>query len=436
MVEGKGSDSISSQLLNHPDEGMADFLSRPIFIHSGSWTPSQGTPETGTLDPWTLFLTNARVMNRLSNYRLFRGRLHLRIMMNGNGFYYGRLLMDYLPLATYRSCDGYDPTVTANNVLASQRMHVYLDPSQSTTTDMVLPFFWPYDALDLTAADWQNMGRLYIRELAGLKHANAGTTPITYTIAAWLEDVMVGVPTCVNMYGITPQARIVKNEPVGPVSKVASALSNAFSALGSVPYIGPWATAASIVSSATASVAKAFGWSRPLDISAPSLMKPIYAAPFAPTDAEDFSQKVTVDSKNELSVDPDIFGYNAGDELALSHLCGIESFLTSFAWTAAGTPSTLLWNSRVTPFLCQAVSSTYYMPACMFASVPFSRWRGCMKFRFQVVASSYHRGRLLVTWDPIRPTTVEPNVQITRVIDITDEKDFTIVLDGDNPLIT
>lgn len=413
---------------------MGEFLSRPLFIYTNTWTPAQGAAETATLDPWTLFLGNKRVINRLNNYRNFRGNLVVRIMMNGNGFYYGRLLMDYVPLAPLRTVSGLDPTVAQNNVLASQRMHVYIDPSQSTTTEMHIPFFWFYDAVDVTTAEWSSLGRLYIRQLAGLKHANAGVAPITYTIAAWMEDVQLGTPTVINSVSVVPQAKqSPSTEKVGPVSKVASALSRAASALSSVPVIGPWATASSVALSAASSIAKIFGWSRPLDLSATVSMKPIYCAPFAPTDAEDYSQKLTVDSKNELSVDPRVTGYDNGDELTIERLTSTESYLTSLPWTTAAVNGTRLWNSHVTPALSATDATYYYLPSMHFAARPFQYWRGCVKFRFQVVASAFHRGRLLITWDPLYVSAVEPNVQISRVVDITEEKDFTVCVGWGNP---
>lgn len=425
-------DAIGNTLLNHPDEGLGEFLSRPIFIHTNTWTPGQGAAETATLDPWTLFLGNKRVINRLNNFRNFRGDLKVRIMMNGNGFYYGRLLIDYVPLATIRSVGGLDPTVTQNNMLASQRMHVYIDPSQSTTTEMTLPFFWYYDAIDIPTAEWSALGRLYIRQLAGLKHANGGSAPITYTIAAWVENLQLGTPTVVNSVSVIAQAK-VSQEPIGPVQKAASAIGRVATALKTVPVIGPWATAASVAMGAVSSIAKIFGWSRPNDLTATVSMKPIYNAPFAPTDAEDYSQKLTVDSKNELSVDPAICGYDNGDELTVASFTERETYITTFPWTAAAANSTLLWNSYVTPNLAATDATYYYIPSMLFAALPFHKWRGCMKFRFQVVASAYHRGRLLITWDPLKVSSIEPNVQISRVVDITEEKDFTLCVGWGNP---
>lgn len=52
-----------------------------------------------------------------------------------------------------------------------------------------------------------------------------------------------------------------------------------------------------------------------------------------------------------------------------------------------------------------------------------------MEFRFQVVASNFHRGRIRVVWDPASLDSAgngNYNTSYNRIIDITDMKDFTI----------
>lgn len=52
-----------------------------------------------------------------------------------------------------------------------------------------------------------------------------------------------------------------------------------------------------------------------------------------------------------------------------------------------------------------------------------------MRLRFQIVASGYHRGRARIVWDPVYPASLEANVQYTRVVDISDDRDVTIEVD-------
>lgn len=49
-----------------------------------------------------------------------------------------------------------------------------------------------------------------------------------------------------------------------------------------------------------------------------------------------------------------------------------------------------------------------------------------MRYRFQIVASAYHKGRLRIVYDPGYIATLEANVAYTRIVDLVDERDFTI----------
>jgi hypothetical protein len=59
----------------------------------------------------------------------------------------------------------------------------------------------------------------------------------------------------------------------------------------------------------------------------------------------------------------------------------------------------------------------------------FEYWRGDIIFRFQVICSQYHRGRLLISWDPMRNIVAESNtetVTYSRVYDIAQDRDFEL----------
>lgn len=49
-----------------------------------------------------------------------------------------------------------------------------------------------------------------------------------------------------------------------------------------------------------------------------------------------------------------------------------------------------------------------------------------MKFRFQIVASAFHKGRLKIVYDPSFPLSNEYNTNYTHVIDLAKERDFTV----------
>jgi hypothetical protein len=140
-----------------------------------------------------------------------------------------------------------------------------------------------------------------------------------------------------------------------------------------------------------------------------------------------------LDVKQELTIDPVATGLGPDDEMALTSLVTRESYLTQFPWQTSDVPETLLWNCYVTPSLFDTASpgvgtEIHYTPVG-YVSRPFENWRGGIKFRFQIVASAFHKGRLKIVYDPYFNSSTEYNVQYTHVIDLAKERDFTVEID-------
>jgi hypothetical protein len=121
------------------DATLDEYFSRPLRIASIDW--GVGGTLFQSLNPWQLYFENARVINRIANYKLLRAKLHLKFTINGNAFHYGRIIASYNPLPADDSMTVNRTFVDADIVAASQRPHVYLDPTNSQGGEMKLPFF-------------------------------------------------------------------------------------------------------------------------------------------------------------------------------------------------------------------------------------------------------------------------------------------------------
>lgn len=420
-------DPTRDNVFKSVDDSMANFLSRPILATTYTWTPNQVTPFGVTFNPWTLFFGNSRVINRLNNYMLLRATTHVRFLINGNGFYYGRLMADYQPLFTNDNVTVSTTAGGVNAIAASQRMKVFIDPADCCANEMELPFVWPRDAISPISSEWDQLGQINIRELAGLKHANGATQPITISVFIWATDVQYAVPTSVPSSALIVQAG--DEYGAGPVENVATAVGGAAAHLAKLPVVGPYARATSLAASAAARFARAAGWSRPAIIQPHMPMRPLFISSLAPSDAGDNVSKLTVDSKQEVTVDTSIIGVDLPDELSVAGIAARESYLTTFGWGTAAVSGDHLWNARVSPSVNVLTGGFNYLPACAFAAMPFGYWRCKMRYRFQIVASAYHRGRLRFVYDPSYVKTLESNIQYTRIVDIADERDVTIEVD-------
>jgi len=417
-------DPTREAMFSGADHSLAAFFARPITIATYTWTPLQAAPFSAVIAPWSLFFGNKRVINRINNYASMTARLHVRFLINGNGFYYGRLMADYHPLPASDTTSSVNTLEPRNAIAASQRLKVFIDPSDCCSQQLDLPFVLPTDALGPSQFVSDVLGKIYVRELTQLKHANGAVQPLTITVMAWATDVHLANPTCLNATGLVVQA----GDEYGstPVANLATAVAASASALTQVPVVGPYARATSMMAGAAARMATSLGWSRPPVISPLTGVKPTAMSALAPCDAGDNVIKLTVDSKQELTVDPSVIGVELSDELNLASIAARESYLTSFSWTTGAVSGDLIWNSAVTPMLLARNGADVYLPACAFATWPFRFWRGKVRFRFQVVASAYHRGRLRLVWDPNTITSLESNVQYQRIVDVSTDRDVTV----------
>lgn len=414
---------------NQSTLGLADFLSRPTLISTHSWTTAAFT--TSTIYPWQLFFNNTAIKNRLQNFALIRGDLKIKIVVNCSPFYYGALIAYYTPLHT--QVPGLAST-SVDFVTVSQRPHIWIYPQTSSGGEMTAPFFYNANYLPLAYANnFQGMGSLTFKQYTALTSANGATTNgCTIQVYAWLENA--------QMQGNTTNSVMQSGRDEygnGPISAPAAALSNWVKHLKSTPVIGKYATATQIGASAVSQIAKLFGWS---NVPVIEDVKPVKNLPFHDLASAHLAEpvtKMTLDPKAEISVSPEVVGLDGTDELAIAHLAQKESFLTSSVWSSTDAVGTQYFTAAVHPFMYDrgtvSTAGTYGIamtPICWTARM-FTHWRGDIVYRFKVICSRFHQGRLRISWDPNAnnaASTDTTNVILTKIIDLaeSDEVEFRV----------
>jgi len=429
------SDDPTRGIADMGDTDLGHFLSRPILIKEYTWEPSITFYKK--FNPWMLFLNQARNINRVANFNLFRSRLCVRFLINGNAFYYGRLLASYNPLpdvdqVTLDRSLPYD----ADNIAATQRPHLYINPTESQGGDMCLPFVHWNNTVRVPDAEWSDLGEITVRTLSALKNANGAEDGITLSVFAYLEDPNMSIPTSMNPTTIVPQS---DEYGLNPISGPASTVARISGMLTSIPIISPFAKATQLAAGAVGSIARLFGMSRPAVIDPIQVYKPEFIGGLANTNTPDGTNKLSMDVKQELTIDPAVVGVDSTDEMGLVSIAKRESYYTSFTWDPVGGvrtgPGYRLFTTQVMPTIFQSLKlgatapTEFHMTPAGFVALPFDYWGGSMEFRFQVVASNFHRGRIRVVWDPAKVDAAgngDYNTSYNRVIDIADMKDFTI----------
>lgn len=404
-----------------------DFFARPVRIYTAGW--AIGETLSLTINPWEIWMSNAHVGNRIANYSFMRGTLKMKFVVNGNPFYYGRTLIAYQPLSGYDTITPNDPVAPdeADLVFWTQHPHIFVDPTSSQAGEIHAPFLYSENGLSITEdhVEWRNMGAIHFRGLTPLSHANGGTDELDITVFAWMDDIVLSVPTGVNPAILNPQSG--ECDPQGQISRPATAVAAAANALSDAPYIGPYAKASSMVATGVASVAQAFGYSKPVIQEPAMVVKPQVMGSLAPYNDVDTATPLAGDKKQELCVDTRTMGLSGTDELDIKHIASHLSYIGQFNWSSASNHGVLLGSVGVTPSQrMEAADGGYTLSSTAFCAMPFEYWRGSLKFRFQIVASNYHRGRLQVAWDPDSALITGFNLRYNRIIDIAEERDFTI----------
>lgn len=436
-------DDVHNETIEN-DLDLNNFFSRPVLISFSEWQVGNGAGIlTSNLNPWSLYFRNKRVSNRISNFKLLRAKLHIRVLINGSPLHYGRAIIYYTPLHNADEvgrAGGINPLPIQNLKNNSQKPHLWLNPTTSQGGDMELPFLWYNNALDLPLGEFDEMGTLDIVGVTPLRHANGGTTDVQISILAWATDVVLSGPTTCNVDGIAPQSDEYSNKAF---SARATNVASVMNKLSSAPIIGPYARATSLAASAASAVAALFGFSKPLELER-TIIVPKTTHDMATSAGKDDCHKLALDPKQELTIDPRSFGLSNKDEMEIANIAGVESYITTFTWTSGNSSpaGTILWNTIVDPADFTVYPATtpeinrITMTASCFAVAPFQYWRGSIKYRFQVVCSALHKGRIRIVYDPeIEVTTNDPtritpeyNLGYQTVVDISETKDFEITV--------
>lgn len=412
------------------NSSLGEFLSRPVRITTLNWQVSQNLASRARV--WDLFMTNPAVAEKLSNYELLRCNLHLKILISGSPFHYGKVVAAYNPFDENDYVTQNRGVFPQDVVGLSQKPHVWLDPSSNSGGQLDCPFFYSKNYMSITQGDGLAMGSLYLHSTQPLRHANEGNDSVTISVYAWATDVTLAAPTGISSVRMEREKKFTSQATLdeygqGIVSKPASAVAKAAQALRRIPIMAPYARATQMVASSVANAAYLLGFSRPAIVTDTTLIKPFPQGNLANTDAAEAVSKLTLDSKQELTVDSRTVGLSGKDEMIIDDIVARESFVTSFDMADTDAVDDTLFSAWVTPQLWNEGFGEYHMTPASHIAGLFRYWHGTVRFRFQIVKTPYHKGRIAVRFDPNRLNpSININETYTRIIDIAEEDEFEI----------
>jgi hypothetical protein len=416
LMESKSAPVITYKPDSDKSGHLGDFLSRPVAINTFSWVEGSATQVQNQFYPWQLFVNTTSIKNKLQNYARIRGKLKLKFVVNASPFYYGALRVCYCPMIPgtmdFSNSQG-------DQIKFSQMPGDFLYPADMTSFEMECPFLWPHSWVNLQSnLNFATLGRINYILYSVLQSANGvPATNVTVTCYAWMEDA--------ELAGLTSGLILQSDEydSAGPISGPASTVANIAGKLSNVPFVGTLARATEIGAKAIGGIASLFGFSNPpvIDDVMPFQPKSFHA--FSNVETSVPIDKLSIDPKNEITVDKRVIGIEQDDELTIVNFAGKQSWITGSLWTEAYAPGTQIMCFPVTPRLFSSLAGTSQnfineTPAC-HAAAAFEQWRGEMIFTLKFVKSRYHTGRVQISWDPQGiPGTNAETTTMTRIVDL------------------
>jgi hypothetical protein len=431
---------------------LSDFFARPINLGTISVAP--GNTFFTDIDLWNVFLSHPSIRAKLRNYAFLRGNMNVRIAISGSPFHYGRVQVSYQPLADWNEVFQYymplpaadaDQRLCAQSYLSQSRNVAVMDVKANRPLEMKCPFIAPQPVIRLfnnspliipaasPFSDSEGLGRLVVSSIGTVECASATPTAISIFVYAWMTDIQLGAPTG-TVLDVTTESG--DERKTGPIERVATKAAVVANHLSAIPQLAPIANAAGGALSGIGSLAALFGFSAPTMNTAPTRVKNDPYGNGANTIGYDTGKRIVLDPMQETTVDPVLCG-TRHDEMSLKYLCGVESLLDKFAWSASDTPlGSSIWLAPVSPRVMkralQAPTEYVLQPTALaYAATPFEYWRGDITYHFDIVCSAYHRGKLAIYFEPniaqagIIDTVLDLNKQYIKIVDIQETQSVT-----------
>nr|QKN88953.1 MAG: hypothetical protein [Picornavirales sp.] len=339
-------------------------------------------------------------------HRYWRGDLEIKIHINSNKFQTGSLQCAWL----------YNPTIDVNSQLRenvytlSQTNHVIVNASSSNEATLCVPFKYHLPLLatkprgDMHNA--LNLGTLYISVLNQLQVAEGGS----------------------GFCSVTVFVKCTNNEFTGMLS-------------GDIDPIKPEMDriANTLVEEGLNMIFPDRNRDNPPRVGAPSYLVPTASHSWsAGTGVSEPLHSLRLDLRGQTPHPP---GIEITNEMLVSHITRVFGLVRTFTWSKDDEEGKLLFDCNAAPileksqyFMIQKAEpnklASYCIPPIGVASSMFMGWRGTIEFRFDVVASQYHTGRLMIGFVPgatndTKITLNKLRCSANTVVSIQDTSQFT-----------
>lgn len=410
---------------------LLDFLKRPVVVKKANWGFLNAGFELAHVDLYTAIMAEPMWREKLQGFRYFRSNVRFTLVVNATPMHQGVLLMFFLPQnggSKYWSANGVAGAELNSLISATGCLSAVLNVCDAQPVILDVPFTSPELYVDLFEKT-TDMGRVVLKVYSGLNPVD-----VDYTLYMECIDPEVFGPTDVTLATLEV-GESEKMQTQGVVASVTGAMGGVLDVLKEVPLISSIATPLSWVNSWLNKAAVAFGWSKPISVATPMIVKQQGVRYFANCNGMDTSHSLAMDADNQLEVHA--LSGEMCDEMALPCIMEKLCYFTNFPFAKADAADASLHTWRVNPkFARQNVAGTssdtttdpvttqswekIYPTYMAMMALYFRYWHGGIKYQLRCAKTPFHSGRLRVSWVPGKKdaTTVNFAKRYSKIWDL------------------
>lgn len=376
------------------------YLDHPIVYHPTQWTTASATgAEIHYIDDlYTFYRAQAVGLplgEKLSRFTYQKGTMRLDVVVQGSAMAMGRLLIAFDPKPKQSLQSDVSETDFMYLTRAQIVPHIVIDPSQTKTYSMKLP-------CPTVSGIWNsNLGsyRLSCQVLAPLGSGTAVTPIVTICYYLHMEQSDMGPMSYAATSAVESRTGGVLSTAFHKAGNIAKSVS-----VVPIPVISEGATLFSGAATAIGDFLSWFGFGKPVLIDRTIVSSTGFNnTPYF--DSQTQTAMLSSRINNSVSFDPELVPLMNMEDMEVASICARPGFIHQMVATTAMSAGTEIHLMPVHPAYttqygnggsAQLVEPTPLMFAAMF----YSFWSGEITYKFDIVASVFHRCTLAFVYDP------------------------------------
>lgn len=427
------------------------FLGIPRVIQNGNLSITDTSTSFSPIRCPVDILSSNIFRDKIKGYYGMRFKMVFTLNVNAERFQQGRYRLCYVPLGGTAQTNDIDLWVNQHSATLVQRSNlpgVDIDLNCDTTAVLEIPFSMAADFYMLNSTYNEAVGMLRLFPYSVMESVS-GSTSCSYTLWAHFEEVeLIGRVVPFELQAPRFRSSIKKKNQnaseleaeksgVGPISSVAFQISRAAKYFNPVPVLGDYSSKLAWASDIIGNSASVFGWSSPANL-APSVQvmrSRLYGA--TNVNKADYTPPMSLQSDNQVDVLPGAFGTDK-DELDISNFVSIPTYYNKFTMDTSDLVNDIIADIKVTPVIgnlsVDGVHNRLDTGPMGYLSRKFTYWRGGITYKFKIVKTEFHSGRIAVWFMPDKNNSVAANNTVNSsytnrtIIDLREHSEFTITV--------